>query len=119
MAQPQTACPAAGAAAYAVTSHVTPGAFLSLAQYWDRLVARPASMDQAAERLQRSAVFQGLRATIRNREPMRLEAVRLAVKSDGTPPHYILTVRSRSAAWTLLLDNGPKGVELIGAGTLH
>lgn len=119
MSPPKQDCPEAGGAAYVVTSLVTPGAYLSLAQYWERLAARPALLDRETEDVRKSAIFQGLQRTISSKQPMRLATVRLLSKSDGTPPLYELTVRSQSAAWTLLVDSGPKGVELRGVGTAN
>jgi len=117
MAPPQPICPPAAAAAYSVTSNVTPGTFLALAQYWDRLAKHPALLDKALEDLKQLPLLQELQSALEAKQPMRLAAVWLQTRSDGTPPHYVLTLRSQTAAWSLLVDEGPKGLEIIGADT--
>ena len=117
MSAPQAECPTAGSAAYVPVGNVTPGVFLALSQYWNRILARPATLDMTNDAVKAAPTFEGLRQAIRGKVPMRLELIRLETKPEGTLPYYILKIRGQTAAWLLFADISPKGVEIIGSGT--
>jgi hypothetical protein len=116
MSRPQTDCPQQGEA-YVVTRDVSPGVFLALVQFWDRVVTRPATLKTTGNVVRAAPSFQSLEAAIKRKEKLRLDLIRLQTKPDGTLPYYSLTIRGANAAWVLLLDVGLTGVEAIGSGT--